>query len=131
MKGIDIIKRLGGGSSQNITLHNKTVIGSLYAQWRIGADGRTYARTNSGPFVRATDWISPLAGMSLYEVKAHPLGDIPPGDTVDAWLDMASDHTWGWENEAAQHIGQGLQIQIRDKATATVRGSCTIWFYLN
>jgi hypothetical protein len=136
MKSIDVLRRLGGGNSGGsgggggtstgrIVLLDDFVTGIKRAEWIIAADGFTYQK-KTDLSTQAAAWISPRTGMSSYDVKAHVTdGDVPAVGTVDAWLNMSADYTWGWDLTSS-HKSCHLEISIRDSTSLAVQKTVTI-----
>lgn len=131
MLGINILKKLGGGSGGGtVNLQDDTVVGSRYAQWFILNDGFTYERHNSGSLVKNLSWINPQSGMDLYEVRATDIGtDTPPG-TIGSWIPITNSTGWGWSGSLVQKEGQ-LTIEIRRASDLVVVDSATITLFVS
>lgn len=117
----------GGGSptGNTVDITDATVHGVSYAQWTIDSDGFLYKRTDVGAPVSYASWISPQSGMNLYDVRATLVtGYIPPGPALGTWLNLGTDHTWGWEDSFDERCQ--LFIEIRLAATGSIVDSATI-----
>lgn len=130
MLGIEIIKRLGGGSvggssPGTVDLIAAGVTGQTYAQWIISFNGFTYKRTTSGAAYQSTAWINPQSGMDQYDVRATlASGDTPDG-TLGTWLNLGSTRTWGWTNQAAP-VTCNLTVEIRRVSDSVVVDTATV-----
>jgi hypothetical protein len=99
--------------------------------WIISNDGFTYKKTrgNTHPLTQSVAWIVPQLHMSDYECRATDTHDVrtevtAPG-TFGTWLDLASDHEWGWDTLTTGADSRFL-LEIRHKLTTTILASGTI-----
>lgn len=76
-----------------------TVEGYLRSHFLIQNDG-FYAQRADGVLTPIAAWITPQAGMNLYECRATVLGVIWPPGTYGSWLDLAQTWSWGWSLRA-------------------------------
>lgn len=117
MLGIEILKRMGGGTGSSFGSISAYVSGAKYTEWTIDPNGFTYqyidlSNPGTPSLVQGPAWISPVVGVGDYEIKATLLsGNVPPG-TFNSWLNLATARSWGWENQTLYKYCE-LKVEIR------------------
>lgn len=131
MLGIELMKRVGGGSgggsAGGVNLTSRTIGTALHEAWKIDADGFTYRRTRGDVYDQLNAWITPQSGMSSYDIRATLLaGEVPDEGVLDTWQNLGTDRVWGW-NDADIHQSV-LKMEIRIAGTGSVIDTATITF---
>lgn len=91
-----------------------TVEGTYRAHFIIQNDG-FYSQRADFVLTPLGAWISPQAGMNLYQCRATAIDLNPPPGTYNTWLDLAQSWSWGWNLAPRQYI-QGVDVLNRDGA---------------
>ena len=133
MKGIDVLRRLGGGNAGGgggtgvISLADNSVQGTQWAEWEIGSDGFTYVKDSSGPHRKSSPWIVPQSGMSSFEFRATILTGAPSG-TFNVWLPFSNvSYDYGFVDVTGFHRAS-ITAELRDAVSHTVVATATIFF---
>lgn len=117
------------GAPNTITLTDTTSEGTLgrAAGVIVSSTGHFYSYTHGSPAV-AYNWISPLANMSEYEIRATlSSGDAVTTGTMDTWQALSSSRSWTLETETEEEELQSvLLLEIRWTENNVVQDSATI-----
>lgn len=87
----------GGGfrvSLTNATVSDSNITpGTTTVSYRVDADGNVYTNDGGGDTVHE-QWITPLGGQALYEVRATLVSGTNPSGTMNTWQQLNTDRTW-------------------------------------
>lgn len=127
MRGIELIKRLGGGTfTSGVDLIGSIMYGLETAEWKLDSDGFTYGNVGAG-MTALHSWIDPQVGMGLYDVKATFLsGTLPDSGTLSTWENAGTDRTWALTGDGEEVKSCALRIDLRLSSTGTVVDSANV-----
>lgn len=119
----------GGGF--RITLTNATVSdsnitpGTTTVSYRVDADGNVYTNDGGGDTVHE-QWITPLGGQALYEVRATLTAGTNPSGTMNTWQQLNTDRTWTKIQSIPGVNECTMTIEIGIAGTSTAQKSCSV-----
>jgi hypothetical protein len=127
MLGIEIMKRLGGGASNNTFLRDHYIAGTTYADFRFSYNGVIYERTTSGAAVPQYNWVNPVSSAGDFEIRVtKTTGDTPALGTLNTWLTSAiAVGIWGWNNNLTYKYVE-LLVEIRRASDSVVVESAPV-----
>lgn len=132
MLGIEILKRMGGGSAggSEVTLLSGFVSGNGDARWHINPN-RTVTDTNDSavigsPVVTALyNWLGAAYTPADYEARATLLsGNAPPGG-IGTWQNLVSAVGWGWTGSTIYKACE-IKVEVRLAATGAILAECIV-----
>lgn len=134
MLGAELMKRLGSQSTGGVDIKADTVKSTLQditeiAVWKISNDGFTYKDRGYEPegFVQSFSWIDPQVGMDQYDVRATLIsGPAPPIGTLNTWLNLGTDRSWGYDPSDGYYHMTKLNVEIRNSSSGGVLDSAII-----
>ena len=77
--------------------------------------------------MQSFSWIDPQVGMDQFDVRATLLsGPAPPIGTLNTWLNLGTDRTWGYDPSDGDDHTTKLTVEIRNSSSGGVLDSAII-----
>jgi hypothetical protein len=131
-----VLCAVAGAASSGVTIQLTTPVtlffisgggGFAATAYRVASDGFVYTAANStGTYSQQEQWISNVALVGDYEVRATASGDTPTGSALNTWLALSTTRSWDLTASPGNFLSTTLTVEIRDTATSTVRATATV-----